>query len=74
MMVCVTFWMESIPSEVIGGIRGRLKALLCKVHCGKGIEVIVGCGVITVRREVRHCHGVVVAVHDCSNMEVVGTE
>lgn len=31
---CATLRMEVIPSEIIGGIGGRLKALLCKAHCG----------------------------------------
>lgn len=34
MILCVTLRMERVPSEIIGGIGGRLKALLCKAHCG----------------------------------------
>lgn len=48
-MDCVTLWMEVVPSEIISGIGGRLKALLCKAHSGYGVEVIIGSG-ITVRR------------------------
>lgn len=33
-ILCVTSRMEVIPSELVGGIGGRLKALLCKAHCG----------------------------------------
>ena len=29
-----TLWMELVPSVIIGGISGRVKALLCKAHCG----------------------------------------
>ena len=55
---------KSKPAEIIGGIGGRMEALLCKAHCGYGSQEIVGGGGITVRREVRHSH-VVVAVHNC---------